>query len=722
MQYVQENAERASVLAALDRPFPPVKTTIAYRVGLVLVAIGMTLLPLLYAALVASLAWLVFWHASHNLEIVTGGHGGGKLRLFLYGSPIFAGGVAVAFLLKPFVARFAQPPADLVLSREQEPLLFDFVERLCRCLGAPVPSEIRVNNRVNASAGYRGGWGGVLRRELVLTVGMPLAAGLSLRQFSGVLAHEFGHFSQGGGMVLQYVIRSVNHWFVRVVEERDEWDAKLAAGIGNEGGPFFVGLALRCAQAMVFVSRWILAKLMWVGRALSGFLSQEMEYDADRYEAHMAGSDMFKLTARRLALLAQGEDWAHGDLDNLWQERRLTEDFAALVLAQLPQMQDQGGLMQTIHSRCEDRETSWLSSHPPDGLRIENAAREEAPGLFQVQGPTSLVFTDFTALSKRVTEHEYTTRFQLDYTAAQLERVEDTVEREDADANNAEAVSDYLAGWLPTRTLRPYPGVSLGGTQGDPGGAMATDGELSVGEWPMASANDIVAECEDLARSHHDAFVSVVRREVGAPESDDTPRTNLDAVSMLCAIQERLRGAQEAGAELVKRAQQRFCFDLTTACHVRLDMNQRSEVQRLSNALEGLRRIQEAVCTLAPRAHALSELQDMEEEHRKAPAWSERHHALRGGVRQGLWSICSELRDLEYPYGAIAGAVKMQDHLVPSIPDDGETCSSDYLYIVRRVLIREQSLYLRLLGDLARIAGANGTRIIAQTIPPALPN
>jgi hypothetical protein len=63
--------------------------------------------------------------------------------------------------------------------------------------------------------------------DLVLTIGMPLVAGMSLRQFAGVLAHEFGHFSQGAGMRLSFIIRSINLWFMRVVYERDDWDERL---------------------------------------------------------------------------------------------------------------------------------------------------------------------------------------------------------------------------------------------------------------------------------------------------------------------------------------------------------------------------------------------------------------------------------------------------------------------------------------------------------------
>ncbi len=62
------------------------------------------------------------------------------------------------------------------------------------------------------------------RKELVLTFGMPLAAGLSLNQFAGALAHELGRFSQTAGARFAYMIRSVNLWFQRKVYEEDLWD------------------------------------------------------------------------------------------------------------------------------------------------------------------------------------------------------------------------------------------------------------------------------------------------------------------------------------------------------------------------------------------------------------------------------------------------------------------------------------------------------------------
>ena len=139
------------------------------------------------------------------------------------------GGVVVLFMLKPFFAKNAGAKKERVLERDAEPLLHALVEQICASVGSPRPSRIEVNCDVNASAHREARFLGIFGSRLVLTIGMPLAMGLSLKQFTGVLAHEFGHFSQGAGMRLCSIIRAVNRWFARVVYERDEWDQRLEA-------------------------------------------------------------------------------------------------------------------------------------------------------------------------------------------------------------------------------------------------------------------------------------------------------------------------------------------------------------------------------------------------------------------------------------------------------------------------------------------------------------
>ena len=95
-----------------------------------------------------------------------------------------------------------------------------------------------------------------------------------MRQFAGVLAHEFGHFAQGAGMRLTYVIRRINLWFARVVYERDEWDLKLEQSAKTSD--WRMRIVLQMARGCVWLSRRILWALMHAGNAISCFMLRQM--------------------------------------------------------------------------------------------------------------------------------------------------------------------------------------------------------------------------------------------------------------------------------------------------------------------------------------------------------------------------------------------------------------------------------------------------------------
>ena len=156
------------------------------------------------------------------------------MALVVYVAPLVVGAIVIVFMFKPLFAPPAEEGRRRSITSQSDPLLFEFVQRICALVGAPIPRRIDIDCNINASAGFRRGWLSLLSgRDLVLTIGMPLAAGLTLQQLAGVLAHEFGHFSQRAGMRLTYIIRSINFWFVRVVYQRDAWDEWLETAAGE---------------------------------------------------------------------------------------------------------------------------------------------------------------------------------------------------------------------------------------------------------------------------------------------------------------------------------------------------------------------------------------------------------------------------------------------------------------------------------------------------------
>jgi len=386
---------RDQVNASFSGTIEPVRKTFLYRIGVVLAASFVVILPVLYVALIVCAGWAVYWHATENIALASMGRGRARiLAVMAYGAPIFAGSISVLFMLKPLLARSVQHGGQVSLTRAGQPLLFEFVERICDAVNAPRPSRIDVTFDINASAGYGGGVFSVLKSDLVLTIGLPLVAGMPLQQFAGVLAHEFGHFSQGAAMRVSWVVRTINHWFARVVYTRDEWDEWLTEV--SEESDLRIGWIFYIARIAVFLSRGVLWCFMMLSHAITCWLSREMEFDADRYEARLAGSKTFEETCFRLHWLGYGmEDFFRNHMirQSTGQETgNPIRDFVyhCDTLSKYDEKR--------VRRRIRKAKTGLLDTHPADTERIENAQRENASGVFKSDLPAAAVFQKFDQL------------------------------------------------------------------------------------------------------------------------------------------------------------------------------------------------------------------------------------------------------------------------------------------------------------------------------------
>ena len=193
-------------------PVRPARISPLYRLGTLAVAVAMVLLPLLYVALIAGVGYAIARYAVTGFAMFEE-TGNVKGKLLAYVAPLVVGALVVLFMIKPLFARRPKRSEPLEISRDDEPALFAFIDRICDLVCAPRPRRVLVDLQVNASASFRRGFLSLFGQDLTLTIGLPLVAGLNVRQFGGVLAHEFGHFAQGAGMRLTFVIRSVNAWF-----------------------------------------------------------------------------------------------------------------------------------------------------------------------------------------------------------------------------------------------------------------------------------------------------------------------------------------------------------------------------------------------------------------------------------------------------------------------------------------------------------------------------
>ena len=390
----------------LPRPIPPVRVALWYRFGLLGVALTLVVLQAVYVAMVGLAAWATYRYLLVMPAVLV------ALRvnfitILVVVAPLVAGVIVTFFLLKPLLSRPAKQEELLILRREEEPELFAFIDRLCAVVGSPAPTQIAADLQVNAFARLHRGWWGLLTGELALTIGLPLVAGLNLPQWAGVLAHEFGHFSQKAGLRLYFLIGSIRTWFARVAYERDAWDARLEEWRATSG--WRTNLILNVAYGGVWLSRAILRGLLHVAGIVTAWFSRQMEFDADRHEASLVGADVFAETTNRLTELGYAGERAWQVMERSWLLRRVPDDFPVLV--RQVEAEIDATTRESLIAMSFAATTERFATHPSPADRIANV--EGITGIVPREGvwspapPAASLFRDFAAVCRRTTERHY---------------------------------------------------------------------------------------------------------------------------------------------------------------------------------------------------------------------------------------------------------------------------------------------------------------------------
>lgn len=370
----------------------------------------MILLPLIYLGLVGlailgEAAYAI--HFSDSMTFIALGPILGSTLVFLtYYGPLLIGGTIIFFMIKPFFAPRRREEKAFSLNYADAPQLFALVGWICRSLEAPIPSRIDVDCKVNASAGFRSGWRSLFGNDIILVIGLPLVAGMDLAQFAGILAHEYGHFSQGVAMRGSYFIQKINAWFVRLVYERDAWDAAIERASEEQDQNGLVVMILYLARFFIWLTRRVLWLLMAAAQALSGFMSRQMELDADRYLTRLCGSEFFPETLRRSRQLGLGSEIAVRKIREKWaKERKLFDRIPEHIVNcanEIPaETQDK------MHAAHSQQRKQFFDSHPSDAERNAHARATREPGIFHSTLPATCLFADFPELSRRITLNYY---------------------------------------------------------------------------------------------------------------------------------------------------------------------------------------------------------------------------------------------------------------------------------------------------------------------------
>lgn len=394
-----------SLIKGLEKPFPRNKPGRRYLLTTAFVATTMMLLPAIYISVVAAVAWCVYSLTMSNLLFETLP---AAMAWSLYLGSILVVTSLLAMMLKPLWAPPSSRKKRWALKPDQAPGLFRFVQSIAFVVNAPVPKSIHVVLEPNASAHFRRGLRGFRENDLVLTIGLPLLSSMNLSQFAGIVAHELGHFSQGGGMRLRSMVIAIHNWFAKMVLERDAFDDELQELVNSDT------YLMRAAAQFFLVLSWIVRVMFWFlmiwSKALYCLLSRQLEFDADSYEVRLVGPEVFEESLKTMNMLQLSFEAVLSEiLREATRARSTTYEFPE----NLPRLVSQRSsrlspdLLEIVNHMVYEKQTSWFDSHPSDGERLEAVCDLGHDGQYKNSYPATVLLPNFDSIARKLTAKSF---------------------------------------------------------------------------------------------------------------------------------------------------------------------------------------------------------------------------------------------------------------------------------------------------------------------------
>ena len=401
---------RERVAAAFAIKFEPPQVSLLRKLAMLFVAAIVVLLPLFYIVAVGSLMYGLYFVSTS--------------AVIPDGMPLYAtlgvGVVLLLCLLKPLVVPRRRSVRSYAIDKNEEPLVHELVDRVCENLSAPRPKSVWLECSTHYGTSYRRGMLGYLTGDLALTLGLPLAASLSVEQLASLVAGEVAPYRRRCGSGLMTLIGSINGWLWRSVYEPDRFDEWVNRATSRPG--LHLGKLLWPLKGVRIVPQIVLFIPMFIGNTVAAGLVRRTQFDADRCQARLAGKDDFEPTQQRAAVAAFNWEGVLAELNFLRKEGQLPDNLPRQLQLRMIDVTPEltGVLMETVVKR-QDRP---FDSRPSDADRLAAIANEPAAGSVTCDLPAWHLFTKFDKLAGEITWEYYSAAYGKQLVHAALKPVE----------------------------------------------------------------------------------------------------------------------------------------------------------------------------------------------------------------------------------------------------------------------------------------------------------
>ncbi|TWI56660.1 Zn-dependent protease with chaperone function [Pseudomonas duriflava] len=354
------------------------------------------------------------------------------------------------FLGKALLPRKKYAKPAVIIDRLQEQRLWDMLIPLCKTIQAPLPLVVHLNNEVDARVSLAPGWQGLIKGELMITLGLPLVAGLDNRQLQGVLAHELGHCTRRLSMRCYFIINACNAWLDQRAHFHDTWSERLHR-LSETDVSRFTRLGVMLARAGMRIPKQLIHYLFLLSYRLSRPVCRLLEFEADRYSAQVSGSATFRATTLHLHALR----WAFRQADrqnaSTWSEGALLSDMSHATAVGATRLDIE--TQRKLEAKLRDRQRYWRA-HPADLERINRVEALSAPGYIDNSQPAAALFDYFQEYCRQATAAYYQ-RLGLDVSIIQLRETSHAALPEHERSSDASSLTKWTLGqwcelpWLP---------------------------------------------------------------------------------------------------------------------------------------------------------------------------------------------------------------------------------------------------------------------------------
>lgn len=211
------------------------------------------------------------------------------LITILLGLGVIGMGVMVfIFLIKFIFKRNIVDRSHLIeIKSADEPRLFALLQEIVDETHTQFPKKVYLSSGVNAGVFYNSSfWSMFFSVRKNLEIGLGLVNGVNEAELKAILAHEFGHFSQGSMKVGSYVYH-VNQVLYNLLFENKTFNLWLQRW-GNLS--FYFGIFIWLGSQFIKFTQWILGKIYNLVNLSYMGLSRAMEFHADEVAARVVGS------------------------------------------------------------------------------------------------------------------------------------------------------------------------------------------------------------------------------------------------------------------------------------------------------------------------------------------------------------------------------------------------------------------------------------------------